>query len=60
MAYAIRAEAHPHMWIDLKSELIIKERTQVFAIYQEWLLDAKLKFAKEIIEEDQFKKLARK
>ena len=28
--------------------------------YQEWLLDAKLKFAKEIIEEDQFKKLARK
>ena len=39
LAYAIRAEAHPHMWIDLKSELIIKERTQVFAIYQEWLLD---------------------
>ncbi len=29
-------------------------------IYQEWLIDAKVKFAKEIIEEDQFKKLASK
>ena len=28
--------------------------------YQEWLLDAKVKFAKEINEEDQFKKLASK
>ena len=28
--------------------------------YQEWLLDAKVKFAKEIIKEDQFKKLASK
>ena len=28
--------------------------------YQEWLLDAKVKFAKEVIEEDQFKKLASK
>ena len=28
--------------------------------YQEWLTDAKIKFAKEIIEEDQFKKLASK
>ena len=28
--------------------------------YEEWLLDAKIKFAKEIIDEDQFKKLARK
>ena len=30
------------------------------AEYQEWLLDAKVKFAKEVIEEDQFKKLASK
>ena len=28
--------------------------------YQDWLLDAKVKFAKEFIEEDQFKKLASK
>ena len=28
--------------------------------YQEWLTDAKIKFAKEILEEDQFKKLASK
>ena len=28
--------------------------------YQEWLLDAKVKFAKEVIEQDQFKKLASK
>ena len=28
--------------------------------YQEWLLDAKIKFAKEIIDKDQFKKLASK
>ena len=28
--------------------------------YQNWLTDAKVKFAKEVIEEDQFKKLASK
>ena len=28
--------------------------------YQEWLVDAKVKFAKEIIDKDQFKKLASK
>ena len=28
--------------------------------YQEWLLDAKIKFAKEIIEEEQYKKIASK
>ena len=28
--------------------------------YQEWLLDAKVKFAKEVNEEDKFKKLASK
>ena len=28
--------------------------------YQEWLLEAKVQFAKEINEEDQFKKLASK
>ena len=28
--------------------------------YQKWLADAKIKFAKEIIEQDQFKKIARK
>jgi len=28
--------------------------------YQEWLTGAKIKFAKEVIEEDQFKKLASK
>ena len=38
----------------------IEVRVDTEEEYQEWLLDAKLKFAKEIIEEDQFKKLARK
>ena len=33
------AEAHPHMWIDLKSEIIIQDQTMVSAIYQEWLFD---------------------
>ena len=33
------AEAHPHMWIDLKSEVIIQDQTLVSAIYQEWLFD---------------------
>ena len=33
------AEAHPHMWIDLKSEIIIQDQTLVSAIYQEWLFD---------------------
>ena len=28
--------------------------------YNEWLMDAKVKFAKEVIEEDQFKRLASK
>ena len=28
--------------------------------YNEWLMDAKVKFAKEVIEEDEFKKLASK
>ena len=28
--------------------------------YQEWLMDAKVKFAKEVIKEDEFKKLASK
>ncbi len=28
--------------------------------YQAWLMDAKIKFAKETLEEDQFKKLASK
>ena len=33
------AQSHPHMWIDLKSEIIIEEKSQVSAIYQEWLFD---------------------
>ena len=28
--------------------------------YQEWLSDAKIKFAKELIEEEQYKKIASK
>ena len=28
--------------------------------YNKWLMDAKVKFAKEVIEEDEFKKLASK
>ena len=46
---ALSAEAHPHMWIDLKSDLIIKQKTQVSAIYQEWLFDDF--FSASIIEE---------
>ena len=43
-----------HAFMPIEVRVVTEEE------YQEWLLDAKLKFAKEIIEEDQFKKLARK
>ena len=33
------AQSHPHMWIDLKSKIIIEKKSQVSAIYQEWLFD---------------------
>ena len=42
--------------------MCIRDRVRVVTEeeYQDWLLDAKVKFAKEINEEDQFKKLASK
>ena len=43
-----------HAFMPIEVRVVTEEE------YQEWLLDAKLKFAKEIIEEDQFKKLASK
>ncbi len=33
------AAAHPHMWIDLKSRIILQDDGQVSGIYQEWLFD---------------------
>jgi len=43
-----------HAFMPIEVRVVTEEE------YQEWLLDAKSKFAKEIIEEDQFKKLASK
>ena len=31
--------AHPHMWVDLKSQIILDGNEKVSAIYQEWLFD---------------------
>lgn len=31
--------AHPHMWIDLKTEVIFEESNHIVGIYQEWLFD---------------------
>ncbi|MEC7245907.1 MAG: DUF1007 family protein, partial [Pseudomonadota bacterium] len=33
------ASAHPHMWIDLHTEVILQEDGKIRAIYQEWLFD---------------------
>lgn len=33
------ADAHPHMWIDLRSQIVMQGDGQVSAIYQEWLFD---------------------
>ena len=43
-----------HAFMPIEVRVVTEEE------YQEWLLDAKVKFAKEITEEDQFKKLASK
>ena len=43
-----------HAFMPIEVRVVTEEE------YQEWLLDAKVKFAKEINEEDQFKKLVSK
>ena len=43
-----------HAFMPIEVRVVTEEE------YQEWLLDAKVKFAKEVNEEDQFKKLASK
>ena len=43
-----------HAFMPIEVRVVTEEE------YQEWLLDAKVKFAKEIIDEDQFKKLVSK
>ena len=43
-----------HAFMPIEVRVVTEEE------YQEWLLDAKVKFAKEINQEDQFKKLASK
>ena len=43
-----------HAFMPIEVRVVTEEE------YQEWLVDAKVKFAKEINEEDQFKKLASK
>ena len=43
-----------HAFMPIEVRVVTEEE------YQVWLLDAKVKFAKEITEEDQFKKLASK
>ena len=43
-----------HAFMPIEVRVVTEEE------YKEWLLDAKVKFAKEINEEDQFKKLASK
>ena len=43
-----------HAFMPIEVRVVTEEE------YQEWLLDAKVKFAKEVNEEDQFKKIASK
>ena len=43
-----------HAFMPIEVRVVTEEE------YQEWLLEAKVKFAKEVNEEDQFKKLASK
>ena len=43
-----------HAFMPIEVRVVTEEE------YQEWLLDAKVKFAKEVNEQDQFKKLASK
>ena len=31
--------SHPHMWIDLKSEIVFNKEAYIAGIYQEWLFD---------------------
>jgi ABC-type uncharacterized transport system substrate-binding protein len=39
MGSIMPAQAHPHMWIDLRSQIVMQGDNQVSAIYQEWLFD---------------------
>ena len=32
-------QAHPHMWVDLRSHIIVQDDGKVAALYQEWLFD---------------------
>ena len=36
---SILAEAHPHVWIDLRSTIVLDENGHVIGIEQEWLFD---------------------
>ncbi len=33
------SEAHPHIWVDLRSKLILGAESHVLGIHQEWLFD---------------------
>ena len=33
------AAAHPHMWVDLESRILLHDDGSLFAIHQEWLFD---------------------
>ena len=39
MGFVSVSNAHPHMWVDLKSQIILDDNENVSAIYQEWLFD---------------------
>lgn len=39
MGWVSVSNAHPHMWVDLKSQIILDGNDKVSAIYQEWLFD---------------------
>lgn len=39
MGWVSVSSAHPHMWVDLKSQIILDDNDKVSAIYQEWLFD---------------------
>lgn len=39
LAFCRSVFAHPHMWIDLKTEVVFEETDTIVAIYQEWLFD---------------------
>ena len=39
MGSSVTAHAHPHMWIDLRSQIVTQIDSHVTAIHQEWLFD---------------------